>query len=85
MARRGERLDEIEEYRQICRVRLEHVVEVSQPLLYSAPKKIVTGFMPRTSMHLPSVERFFGAYPATVARIDELAGDLYERVCRDTL
>jgi hypothetical protein len=31
--------------------------------LYSGPKKIVTGFTPRTNLDLGSVERFFAAYP----------------------
>ncbi len=31
--------------------------------LYSGPKKIVTGFTPRTIFHEPSIERFFAAYP----------------------
>jgi hypothetical protein len=31
--------------------------------LYSGPKRIVTGFTPRTIFHEPSIERFFAAYP----------------------
>jgi len=31
--------------------------------LYSGPKKIVTGFTPRTVLHRLSIERFFSAYP----------------------
>jgi len=31
--------------------------------LYSGPKKVVTGFTPRTTLHEPSIERFFAAYP----------------------
>jgi hypothetical protein len=31
--------------------------------LYSGPKKVVTGFTPRTILHERSIERFFAAYP----------------------
>jgi sulfotransferase family protein len=31
--------------------------------LYSGPKRIVTGFTPRTNVDFPSIERFFAAYP----------------------
>ena len=31
--------------------------------LYTGPKKVVTGFVPRLGMHRDSVERFFEAYP----------------------